>query len=71
MKKWERILFGGDYNPNQWPREIWKEDMRLFKKAGSTALLSCVLLGQVAAFGRNLRFFGTGRHYRDAQPGKL
>ena len=34
MKKWERILFGGDYNPNQWPREIWKEDMRLFKKAG-------------------------------------
>ena len=34
MKKWERILYGGDYNPNQWPRDIWKEDMRLFKKAG-------------------------------------
>ncbi len=29
-----RILYGGDYNPNQWPREIWEEDMRLFKKAG-------------------------------------
>ncbi len=28
-----RILYGGDYNPNQWPREIWDEDMRLFKKA--------------------------------------
>ncbi|NBJ90865.1 beta-galactosidase [Acutalibacter sp. 1XD8-36] len=29
-----RILYGGDYNPNQWPREIWAEDMALFKKAG-------------------------------------
>lgn len=29
-----RILYGGDYNPNQWPREIWDEDMRLFKQAG-------------------------------------
>ena len=29
-----RILYGGDYNPNQWPREVWNEDMRLFKKAG-------------------------------------
>ncbi len=28
-----RILYGGDYNPNQWPREVWDEDMRLFKKA--------------------------------------
>ena len=29
-----RILYGGDYNPNQWPREVWAEDMRLFNKAG-------------------------------------
>ncbi len=29
-----RILYGGDYNPNQWPREVWEEDMRLFKQAG-------------------------------------
>ena len=28
-----RILYGGDYNPNQWPREIWAQDMELFKKA--------------------------------------
>lgn len=32
-KKINRILYGGDYNPNQWPREIWKEDMRIFKDA--------------------------------------
>lgn len=31
--KFNRILYGGDYNPNQWPREVWKEDMELFKKA--------------------------------------
>ena len=29
-----RILYGGDYNPNQWPRDIWAQDMQLFKQAG-------------------------------------
>ncbi len=24
---------GGDYNPDQWPREVWQEDMRLMKLA--------------------------------------
>ena len=28
------VFYGGDYNPDQWPEEIWKEDMRLFKLAG-------------------------------------
>ena len=32
-KMFKRILYGGDYNPNQWPREIWEEDMRIFRKA--------------------------------------
>lgn len=32
-KFFDRILFGGDYNPNQWPKEIWEEDIRIFKKA--------------------------------------
>ena len=31
--KFKRILYGGDYNPNQWPKEIWKEDMAYFKDA--------------------------------------
>ena len=31
--KFKRILYGGDYNPNQWPEEVWKEDMRIFKDA--------------------------------------
>lgn len=29
-----RILFGGDYNPDQWPEEVWEEDARLMKEAG-------------------------------------
>lgn len=33
MKKLKRFLYGGDYNPNQWGKNIWKEDMRIFKNA--------------------------------------
>lgn len=28
-----RIWYGGDYNPEQWPREVWDEDVRLMKEA--------------------------------------
>lgn len=31
--KFKRILYGGDYNPNQWEKEIWDEDMRIFRDA--------------------------------------
>lgn len=30
----ERIWYGGDYNPDQWPKEVWDDDVRLMKKAG-------------------------------------
>ncbi|RSS86808.1 beta-galactosidase [Streptomyces sp. WAC02707] len=30
----DRILFGGDYNPEQWPEETWPEDVRLMQAAG-------------------------------------
>ncbi|KAB8286885.1 beta-galactosidase [Bifidobacterium ramosum] len=29
-----RMLYGGDYNPEQWPEEIWAKDMELFHEAG-------------------------------------
>ena len=34
-KVWEhdKIAYGGDYNPEQWPEETWEEDMRLLKLA--------------------------------------
>lgn len=28
------ILYGGDYNPEQWPEETWSEDARLMQEAG-------------------------------------
>ena len=32
-KDLKEVLYGGDYNPEQWPEEVWKEDMRMMKKA--------------------------------------
>ncbi|WP_433076865.1 beta-galactosidase [Dactylosporangium sp. CA-052675] len=29
-----RLLFGGDYNPEQWPPEVWPQDVRLMRQAG-------------------------------------
>jgi len=28
------VAFGGDYNPEQWPRETWREDVVLMRAAG-------------------------------------
>ena len=40
MSAWPRlpvgIAYGGDYNPEQWPRETWLEDARLMREAGVT-----------------------------------
>jgi len=33
MKEFDKILYGGDYNPDQWDDAVIQEDMRLFKKA--------------------------------------
>ena len=31
--KVQKILYGGDYNPEQWAEDTWEEDMRLLKLA--------------------------------------
>src|SRR2546425_4919033 len=28
------LLYGGDYNPEQWPERVWEEDVRLMREAG-------------------------------------
>ncbi|OXN01352.1 beta-galactosidase [Bifidobacterium vansinderenii] len=28
-----RIWYGGDYNPDQWPEDVWDDDIRLMKQA--------------------------------------
>jgi beta-galactosidase len=48
LKKQTHIYYGGDYNPEQWSEDVWKEDMRLMKKAGvnlvSVGIFSWALL---------------------------
>jgi len=43
MRSWpdDRVAFGGDYNPEQWPRAVWDEDIALMGRAG----VSFVTLG--------------------------
>ncbi|MZF88625.1 beta-galactosidase [Streptomyces sp. SID5643] len=31
-----RLAFGGDYNPEQWPENVWQDDVRLMREAGVT-----------------------------------
>ncbi|OZB80394.1 MAG: beta-galactosidase, partial [Microbacterium sp. 14-71-5] len=31
-----RLRFGGDYNPEQWPSDVWDEDVTRMKQAGVT-----------------------------------
>lgn len=30
----KKIPYGGDWNPEQWDRDVWHEDVRLFREAG-------------------------------------
>jgi len=36
--RFPHFLHGGDYNPDQWTPEIWREDMRLMKLANCNAM---------------------------------
>ncbi|MCL5072881.1 MAG: beta-galactosidase, partial [Actinobacteria bacterium] len=38
FKKLSCIFYGGDYNPDQWDEDIWKEDIRLMKVFGINAV---------------------------------
>lgn len=42
MSRWPQALrgiaYGGDYNPEQWPRETWEQDARLMQEAGVTVV---------------------------------
>lgn len=30
----DTLIYGGDYNPEQWPEDVWQEDVRLMREAG-------------------------------------
>ena len=44
----EALCYGGDYNPEQWPEEVWAEDVALMQEAGvnlvSVGIFSWALL---------------------------
>lgn len=48
MRKPPVMAFGGDYNPEQWPRRVWSEDLDLMQRAGvsmvTVAVFSWALL---------------------------
>ncbi|MFI7073026.1 beta-galactosidase [Micromonospora sediminicola] len=50
MRNWhgEGIWYGADYNPEQWPEEVWAEDVALMRQAGvnlvSVGIFSWALL---------------------------
>ncbi|NMO55286.1 beta-galactosidase [Actinoplanes sp. TBRC 11911] len=33
-----RLEFGADYNPEQWPRDVWDDDVRAMREAGVTVV---------------------------------
>ncbi|MFW5883246.1 MAG: beta-galactosidase [Verrucomicrobiota bacterium] len=39
--KLPEVLYGGDYNPEQWPESVWQDDMRRMGECG----VNCVTLG--------------------------
>ena len=45
----ERIRYGADYNPEQWPRDVWDEDVRLMMEAGVDLVTVGCLVGAVGA----------------------
>jgi beta-galactosidase len=42
-RKVPHIFFGGDYDPEQWPEEVWDEDVRLTREAGAEKFHSAMV----------------------------
>ena len=60
-----RLWYGGDYNPDQWPEEVWDDDIRLMKKAGVNLVsVGIFVMGEDRAGGRQVRFRLAGPCHR-------
>ena len=57
-----RIAFGGDYNPEQWSLEKWREDIALMREAG----VSMVTIGLLQYFAPVLQFIVALVVFREA-----
>lgn len=56
-KKLPKMWYGGDYNPEQWGPEEWKEDHRMFKLAGIDVLTINVFSWALNQPGENMYDF--------------
>ena len=50
--RFPHFLHGGDYNPDQWPEEVWDEDMRLMKLANCNTMSVGIFCLDAARAGR-------------------
>ncbi|MFF3942131.1 beta-galactosidase [Streptomyces phaeofaciens] len=53
-----KIPYGGDYNPEQWPQEVWDEDHRLFARAGIDTLTVGVFSWSLTQPAEDVHDFG-------------
>jgi beta-galactosidase len=54
-----KIRYGGDYNPEQWPKEVWEEDHRLFDAAHIDTLTVGVFTWALTQPGPDVYDFST------------
>ena len=40
--RFPHFMHGGDYNPDQWPPEVWQEDMRLMRLANCNTMTTAI-----------------------------
>ncbi|MGN5380362.1 beta-galactosidase [Streptomyces lasalocidi] len=66
-----RILFGGDYNPEQWPEETWHEDVRLMKAGNVNSVTLGFLSWSALEPEPGAREFGWPDRLMDLQPDTL
>ena len=58
--KWTptEFAFGGDYNPEQWPEQVWADDIRLMQEAGVSLVTVGVFAWSFLEVRRNEFQFG-------------
>ena len=59
----EGIAYGGDYNPEQWSRDVWREDVALMRESGvnlvSVGIFSWALVETAEGDGSGLVVVGS------------
>src|SRR5580765_2309784 len=53
-----RIAYGGDYNPEQWPEDVWAQDVELMQRAGVNLVTLSVFSWGLLEIGDGVFDFG-------------